>query len=523
MGSLHQFVHVEARTHARTSEQVQVQVSSLTLPPTMRSSFTTVLPLVAVLLSSASLAQAGFFDRFKQPSGVQEAAAPAPVPPSEPSPLDPFGGSAQTTTVVVAPSPGAPSVAPGQGAVKTADGGAVHTPDSSAAAAAQNAAPVNELPYDGIEYRYNALRIRPAELKFEGVALACIAGYILLSFFGKGANKAQATSWWKAHVDTLAEEFASLSQRPQTASLTVGDASTYYGHASGRRNTTGVTVKISTTPRHDIFQLVYTMGYKLYDLTWNSPSNKVTLEFELPASGSSTAVAASGSKKEAAAIDRDFIFAIVNKHAMQQLRESRWDVAALTSISEQAHLPTELAVLSEAGALTDFFLTRRQDVGIKELFASKTPEAENARHWFESLIISDLPSERPEEAVLIKEGAIPKSRKMIVTMGLPPSSRVDETKPILELALNIIDVIYGAPFPNEMLSKTKKRRQEVYGYLLEETRKEAKEKAATEAAKIKRQAEAAKLDRMTPAERRKAESKAKDKELKKMALRQQKK
>merc|ERR1712093_857332 len=423
----------EARTHARTSEQVQVQVqvSSLTLPPTMRSSFTTVLPLVAVLLSSASLAQAGFFDRFKQPSGVQEAAAPAPVPPSEPSPLDPFGGSAQTTTVVVAPSPGAPSVAPGQGAVETADGGAVHTPDSSAAAAAQNAAPVNELPYDGIEYRYKALRIRPAELKFEGVALACIAGYILLSFFGKGANKAQATSWWKAHVDTLAEEFASLSQRPQTASLTVGDASTYYGHASGRRNTTGVTVKISTTPRHDIFQLVYTMGYKLYDLTWNSPPNKVTLEFELPASGSSTAVAASGSKKEAAAIDRDFIFAIVNKHAMQQLRESRWDVAALTSISEQAHLPTELAVLSEAGALTDFFL--------------------------------------------IKEGAIPKSRKMIVTMGLPPSSRVDETKPILELALDIIDVIYGAPFPNEMLSKTKKRRQEVYGYLLEETRKEARQ------------------------------------------------
>lgn len=62
----------------------------------------------------------------------------------------------------------------------------------------------------------------------------------------------------------------------------------------------------------------------------------------------------------------------------------------------------------------------------------------------------------------------------------------------------------------------------MYGYLLEETRKEAKEKAAAEAAKIKRQAEEAKRERMTPAERRKAELKAKDKEFKKIALKQQK-
>lgn len=183
--------------------------------------------------------------------------------------------------------------------------------------------------------------------------------------------------------------------------MTAADSSTYYGHASGRRNTTGLTVKVSTKPRHDLVQLMYIIGYTLYDLTWITPSNKVVLEFELPASSAVAAAAPQSTKKDA--IDRDFTFAVVKRHALQQVRDSRWDVAALTQISEPStkdqasYLPNDLAVLSEGGALTDFFLTKRQDVGIKELFASDAQEAKNARHWFESLIISDLPSERPEE------------------------------------------------------------------------------------------------------------------------------
>lgn len=70
--------------------------------------------------------------------------------------------------------------------------------------------------------------------------------------------------------------------------------------------------------------------------------------------------------------------------------------------------------------------------------------------------------------------------------------------------------------------KQAKRRADVYALLLSESRKEAKDKATASARAIKLKAEQDKLERMTPSERRKYELKQKDKEMRNMAKKQQK-
>lgn len=55
--------------------------------------------------------------------------------------------------------------------------------------------------------------------------------------------------------------------------------------------------------------------------------------------------------------------------------------------------------------------------------------------------------------MLEKEGAIPKSRRLTIVLDLPPSSKAAETVPILELAVNLVDVVSGSSMPNEFGKK----------------------------------------------------------------------
>lgn len=113
---------------------------------------------LAVLLAAASCANAGFLDRLTgagQPkTGTQIHLAADPTPPSEPS-LDAFGGSAPSAHVHVEPvEAGAPSIALGQPAVKTA----VPVVDHSNAR--------QEAPYEGTEYRWKMFRVSLSLLYF---------------------------------------------------------------------------------------------------------------------------------------------------------------------------------------------------------------------------------------------------------------------------------------------------------------------------------------------------------------------
>lgn len=57
-------------------------------------------------------------------------------------------------------------------------------------------------------------------------------------------------------------------------------------------------------------------------------------------------------------------------------------------------------------------------------------------------------------SVLEKLGSIPKSRKLVLTMSLPARSRAEETRPLVELALNLLDVLAKGGVPSDTINKS---------------------------------------------------------------------
>lgn len=143
------------------------------------------------------------------------------------------------------------------------------------------------------------------------------------------------------------------------------------------------------TPRHDPLIHIY---HTLYDIALASPISSVrdtlTLTFQLPPTSDNT----SG------------VFAIVDKSVIQSLRSVRpFDLSFARLLDanddrEQRGLEKKWAIMSENVELTDAFLgevgakgdDRRHRIGIQQVVNS------SAGKWLESLILTDLPQDRPE-------------------------------------------------------------------------------------------------------------------------------
>lgn len=198
----------------------------------------------------------------------------------------------------------------------------------------------------------------------------------------------------------LQQNFASFLRSPASASLQRSDPTTYYGFASGRRGTSGLVAQITTLPRHDIIALAFTLGYKIYDLSWSPDSGKVNLEFELehPTEGG-----------KLPAGKEDIIWAIVRRHALMQVREARWDLASFGQPVEPKELSVlpnkqgeQFVILSENGQVTELFLRNSKGPsGILELLGSQEPAAKKAVKWLESIAISDIVAKRPDEPYVL--------------------------------------------------------------------------------------------------------------------------
>lgn len=184
---------------------------------------------------------------------------------------------------------------------------------------------ITRAPYDGLEYRWNNLRIRPAELKLEGGLLLGLLVLVLLTLAGRRTNRARATAFWKAHLPLLHREFAQVGTDAPDA-LTADGAQEFIGYATGRRGSSGVTIRFNLRPRQDPIMWVIDEAWQLLYATGAPKTDWVELEWKLlpPSAALATAAAATG----AGAFDaRDaWVFAIVDKRGMNETRKSRWDL-----------------------------------------------------------------------------------------------------------------------------------------------------------------------------------------------------
>ena len=253
-----------------------------------------------------------------------------------------------------------------------------------------------------------------AEFKAEGIILSAMAVVLLLHLFGARLNRTKAKKWIRAHQVTLTSEFASvgfagappgsadkkgdeLLQAYSDANTQQGDALIrekslfeFAAYATGRANVAFVDVKLTLLKRFNpLTMFAETVLGFAFDS--DTQSHDVCEAIVYPFDGREAAIVPGlpgaaelrGNKEGKSAYD-GFVWALVHKERMKQVRDDRYDVS-LTVTKDHAKLPIWLTVMSESAEITDALLT-------PELIKA----AEAAGDLLEYLIVSDQPLEKPK-------------------------------------------------------------------------------------------------------------------------------
>ncbi|KAI0832437.1 DUF1682-domain-containing protein [Trametes gibbosa] len=344
--------------------------------------------------------------------------------------------------------------------------------------------------YDGFELRWKFLTFRPAyfknELYFLGAALFYVAVYLL----GKRANERRAFKWLAAHKSLYESQF---SKPNHTEDLSRDGYSDFFIFSTGRRALTSLHTTFTLRPRHDLFQYLFQtvrgfveLDYKVYDeleleFTFREPAGK---EGAVP----------------------ECVWAVVAKDEMKRIRNERWDLT-LTKTAESAVLPASLAIMTEFADVTTNLLKSYGTLSLPTILAS--PEIQP---YFRSLSLTDQPRTRPEKPLPPSE----RSKRLILTLALPPTSDAQATLPLIAAVFQLVDVIAGegklpgsrgglnAALRPETRSKLRKTREDVARQIGEDAAREKREEADEQKAAAKKKAQEERLSKLSAAEQKKA-------------------
>jgi len=238
------------------------------------------------------------------------------------------------------------------------------------------------------------------EFKQEGVILVLLLGIIAIHLFGTSANRKKAKSWITAHAPVLQKEFAVVGFGHRR-SLT-GGAETdqqvddlmkekslqeYSTYATGRQNVAFLDFNLTMHKRYSPLSMIAEYGLSLFFESMPAPVERMEAVL-YPFDGREASVVppqvpgAQEVRKDKSNYD-GFVWAIVNKDTMKQLRDDRYDVS-ITSTKDSAKLPTLFTVMTESAEITELLLA-------PELIKA----VETAGDLLEHLIITDQPVDQP--------------------------------------------------------------------------------------------------------------------------------
>ncbi|UNI14281.1 hypothetical protein JDV02_000926 [Purpureocillium takamizusanense] len=359
-----------------------------------------------------------------------------------------------------------------------------------------------------------------SEFKAEGIILAVAGLIFLFHIFGARANRSKARAWIRANARLLRSEFALVGfggvptiDAPELdadadALLKEKSLFEFATYATGRQNVAFMDVKLTLAKRFNpILSTVETVGSFFTDM-FTAPADTVEA-FLYPFDGkeSLTVPSAPGAAevraKDSKSTFEGFVFAIVHKERMQQLRDERYDVS-LTVTKDHPKLPNYLSVMTESAEITDTLMTT-------ELVAAVAA----AGDLFEHLIISDQPTEKPKTL----DEATPRKR-LFLKHHLPSDGSYGDLLPLFSYFLRLPDVlVQSAQFRPEVMKKVRATREAMTAQIkkaVEEERSEERLYEKEKARKAKRDAELKGLDA-------KAQKKYLEKEKEKEQRRNQKK
>lgn len=247
-----------------------------------------------------------------------------------------------------------------------------------------------------------------ADFRAEGIILACIIFIFTLHIIGSRLNRSKARKWLKAHSKTLASEFALVGFGSSPTSG--GDGETdflvadlaepekalkekslfeYATYATGRQNIAFMDAKLSLIRRFNPLVSIAEWGLSLFFDSFPAPQDTVEAAiYPFDGKEALTVPGVPGAAELKTANSKStydgFVWAIVNKERMKQVRDERFDVS-LTFTKDHSKLPIWLTVMSESAEITKVLLT-------DELAKA----AESAGDLFEYLIVSDQPVDKPK-------------------------------------------------------------------------------------------------------------------------------
>ena len=245
-------------------------------------------------------------------------------------------------------------------------------------------------------------RASPSDFYQEAFIIPFIVIIVGVHIWGRRKNKAKAKGWIEAHAPVLEKEFAAVGydglrgsdDRPEPMELLVEKtAQEYTTYATGRQNVAFVDVKLSLFKRYNPMTLILEWLLSLFFDSMKAPVERMeatSYAFDgkerdlLPAPPKGEPESIEGRVKSAPSSYDGFVWAVVNKDTMRQLRDDRYDIS-LTITKDHSKLPQWASVMSESAEVTDLLLTDELVKAVEEAgFES-----------FEHLVVTDQPIDKP--------------------------------------------------------------------------------------------------------------------------------
>ncbi|KAI0660965.1 DUF1682-domain-containing protein [Cubamyces menziesii] len=346
--------------------------------------------------------------------------------------------------------------------------------------------------YDGFELKWKFITFRPAYFKNEVYFIAAALLYVAFYFFGKKANESRAHKWFEAHKQLYQSQF---SKPTHTEGLSQDGNSDFFVYSTGRRALASLHTTFTLRPRHDLFQYLFQVVRGLIELDYNA-YDEVELEFTFR-----EPVGKDGAVPEC-------VWAVVAKDELKKIRDARWDLT-FTKTTDSPALPASLAVMSEFADITTNLLKPYGGFSLTSVLSSPAIQP-----YFRSLSLTDQPRTRPSHPLSPSE----RSKRLILTLALPPPSEASATAPLVAAAFQLVDIIAGegkqipgtargglyAALRPETKTKLRKTREEVDREIREEAVREKREEAEEQKAAARKKAQEERLSKLSAAEQKKA-------------------
>ncbi|KXT14788.1 hypothetical protein AC579_9656 [Pseudocercospora musae] len=352
-------------------------------------------------------------------------------------------------------------------------------------------------------------RVTIADFYQELAIIPMIILVIIVNLWGASANRKRAKSWEEKHFPQLETEFAKIGFGRDGFGKDIlwkeKSKNEFTSYATGRQNVAFLDLKLTLFKRYNP---IMWFGESIASFLFESvvtPSERVEATAYV-FDGKEKQFVPAQAQGQISAPNKDstfdgFVWAIVHKDKMRQLRNDRYDLS-LTSTKDHPKLPQWATVMSESAEVTEAMLT-------PELIQAVNDAGED----LEALIVSDQPIDAP----LKLNDIVPKKRVQL-SMALSTS---DASLALWNYFLLLPDfLVTHAHFRSEAMRKVRATREAEMRKIRKIDEDEKAEERRNASDKLKKEERDRKLGKMSAEDQKKFLEKEKEKSQRKSMKRQ---